>query len=170
VVDAAVSETPTPGNGGASGRAEDPLHVRTDNVPFALIIRLFLISWALAVLIPLGIVLALRWYDQDKQIKEIQKVAATNRILVRKNGALQRQVRAFVSQQCIEAESRDVVNVQTNNAMILLLNEVAPPSPEQPPETRKQIDMFIQSLRDANATLEPEGERDCQPGPEGGSP
>lgn len=155
-----------PPNGQASGHLGDPIHVKSDTIPISLVIRLFLLGWALAVLIPLGVVLVLRWHDQDTRVANIEQVAETNRMLVARNARLQRQLKQFVSDQCIAAESRDIVNVQQNEAMILLLNQLVPREAEVPAGQRQDIEAFKQALRDANATLEPEGERDCQPGPE----
>ncbi len=165
-----MSEPTHPNGPQASGTTDDPIHVKSDTIPVGLVIRLFLLGWALAVLIPLGVVLALRWHDQDARVANVEDVATRNRALVRENFRLQTQLKTFVADQCIAAESRDVVTVQANNAMITLLNRLVPPSADVPAETRDALADYKQALRDANATLEPEGEQDCQPGPEGEKP
>jgi hypothetical protein len=154
-----------------NGTRENPQVVEVQGgLPANIQLRILLIAIFVAVIIPLGVTLGLRWYDQDKRIQEIEDVATRNRELVRANFELQRQLKQFVSDQCIAAESRDVVNVQQNIALIRLLDQLVPPSADVSAQTRRDLEMFKQSLRDANSTLEPEGERDCDPGPEGGTP
>jgi hypothetical protein len=154
-----------------NGTRENPQVVEVQGgLPANIQLRILLIAIFVAVIIPLGVTLGLRWYDQDKRIQEIEDVATRNRELVRANFELQRQLKQFVSDQCIAAESRDVVNVQQNIALIRLLDQLVPPSADVSAQTRRDLEMFKQSLRDANSTIEPEGERDCDPGPEGGTP
>ena len=167
-----------------NGTRENPQVVEVrGSIPANVQLRIFVVAVAVAVLLPLGVTLGLRWYDQDKRVENIEEVAERNRELVEANFKLQRQLRQFVSDQCVEAESRDVVNVQANlanikanQAFVLLLTRLVPPGAEVPPATADALADFKaslrdvnQSLRDANLTLEPEGETDCDPGP-GGTP
>jgi hypothetical protein len=164
-----VNDTSAPLPNGATGKPEDPVHVRSDTIPVGLVIRLFLLGWALAVLIPLGVFFSIRWYDQDNRIEDIESVATTNQSLVKELSATQREFRQFVAEQCAQAEARDVVQVEVNLAITRFLGSMI----DQETFTARQLatlDMFLQSLADANATLEPEGEKDCVPGPEGGNP
>lgn len=156
----------------SQGTTENPQVVKVEGgIPANIAIRIYVISTVFLALLAVGVPLLIRWHDQEARISDIEGVARTNRVLVRKNGDLQAQVRKFVTDQCIAAESRDVVNVQTNDALILLLNRLVPHDrADVPAKTRADVDSFIQSLRDANRTLEPEGEKDCEPGPEGGTP
>jgi hypothetical protein len=133
----------------ALGTEKDPVHVRSDTLPASFVIRLFLLGWALAVMIPLIAVGGLRWYDQDHRISESTRLARELR-------RTQIELRRFVAEQCIQAETRDVANVQTNGAILNLLSDL-----ESTPELRS----FRQALIDANRLLEPPGEQDCQPGP-----
>lgn len=162
-----MSEAETPPN----GTHENPQVVEIkDGVPANVIIRIFVIGFGLMLIVAIVIPLLIRWHDQESRINTVSNVALENRELAEQLGRTQKQLlltqqqlKGFAAQQCIEAESRDVVNVQTNLAMITLLQSLM--GSETPPVTRAKINTFIQSLRDANATLEPEGEKDCQPGP-----
>lgn len=139
-----------------TGRVDDPLHVESANVPFGLILRLFILGWALSVLIPVGLIIGLRWHDQDQRLSAVSAVANETHLLADRLRDTQRQLKTFVAQQCLNAETRDVANVQTNLAILTLLKNV----PNTP-----AMRAFKQSLLDSNAVLEPPGEKDCQPGP-----
>jgi len=128
----------------------------TNSIPANVVIRIFVIGVAIATLLPTGFTIALRWHDQDRRIKEVEALAQENHELADQLGRVQNQLKGFVATQCLEAETRDVAQVQTNTAILLLLKDV-PSTPA--------LRAFKQALVDANTLLEPPNEKDCQPGP-----
>lgn len=128
----------------------------TNAIPANVVIRIFVIGVAIAALLPTGFTIGLRWHDQDTRIREVEALANENHLLADRLEKVQNQLKGFVAAQCLEAETRDVAQVQTNTAILLLLKD-APNSPG--------LRIFKQSLQDSNRLLEPPGEKDCQPGP-----
>lgn len=128
----------------------------TNSIPANVVIRIFVIGVAIATLLPTGFTIVLRWHDQDTRIREVETLVNENHLLADRLEKVQNQLKGFVATQCREAETRDVAQVQTNTAILLLLKDV---------RTSPGLRAFKQSLLDANRLLEPPGEKDCQPGP-----
>lgn len=153
-----------PDQGRATGTAEDPLHVKRDDVevPLSLLIRLVGLTFLGYVVMTL-LVGGYLWTRQndarfDSQKELAAQLAKQNEILTRRlNAARVRQdtkIRTTVSELCVNAELRDTVIANQSKAIVSLLQAIPAPIP---PKVQALIDVS----QDGIETLEPKNEKDC---------
>lgn len=154
---------------GASGTAEDPIHVERNggDVPLGLLVRLVGLSFLGYVVVSLSIGGYLLNQQHDARFKDQQELARTlashNESLTRRLNREQRttdqKIQRTVADLCANAELRDTVIANQSRAIVALLREIP-----DPPETVLNL---INASQDGINTLEPKNEKDCPLPPEG---
>lgn len=119
------------------------------------IAAVFAIPMALVMLIPLVVAFTIYRHETQARLNDDRAlIARVDRERIDRSKA----INAFVYEQCIQAEIRDVVIVQQLRAAI---ERARASLPANSPLLARQV----QTLKDGIAVLEPPGEPDCKPPP-----